>query len=60
MTLFRPSQVFSKPVWQTGTGVPADGRRDLPDVAMIASAIPAEINTAIPNEMYSWAKYISG
>jgi pseudomonalisin len=31
------SQVFSKPGFQTGTGVPADGQRDVPDVAMIAS-----------------------
>jgi subtilase family serine protease len=32
------SGVFSKPAWQTGPGVPADGRRDLPDVSMIAWA----------------------
>ena len=29
---------FSKPSWQTGTGVPADGKRDVPDIAMHASA----------------------
>jgi hypothetical protein len=29
---------FTKPTWQTGTGVPADGKRDVPDVAMHASA----------------------
>ncbi len=28
---------FSKPSWQTGTGVPADGARDVPDVAFNAS-----------------------
>ena len=27
---------YSKPVWQRGVGVPADGVRDLPDVAMMA------------------------
>ncbi|MFL6307456.1 MAG: protease pro-enzyme activation domain-containing protein [Candidatus Sulfotelmatobacter sp.] len=27
---------YSKPVWQRGAGVPADGVRDLPDVAMMA------------------------
>jgi subtilase family serine protease len=28
---------FSKPTWQTGTGVPNDGRRDVPDVSLNAS-----------------------
>jgi hypothetical protein len=28
---------YAKPSWQTGTGVPADGKRDLPDVSMFAS-----------------------
>jgi hypothetical protein len=28
---------FSKPVWQTGTGVPNDGQRDVPDIALNAS-----------------------
>ena len=33
------SQVFTtKPAFQTGEGVPNDGVRDVPDVAMIASA----------------------
>lgn len=31
------SKVFAKPVWQTGTGVPADGVRDVPDIAFSAS-----------------------
>jgi kumamolisin len=30
------SQVFSKPAWQTGTGVPQDSARHVPDVSMIA------------------------
>lgn len=29
---------YSKPAWQTGAGVPADGVRDLPDVSLFASA----------------------
>jgi subtilase family serine protease len=29
---------YAKPTWQTGTGVPADGKRDLPDVSLFASA----------------------
>lgn len=32
-----PSQIFSKPAWQAGAGVPQDGARDLPDVSMAAS-----------------------
>jgi subtilase family serine protease len=32
-----PSSMFAKPIWQKGLGVPADGRRDVPDVAMAAS-----------------------
>jgi len=32
------STFFSKPSWQTGTGVPADGARDVPDVSISASA----------------------
>ena len=31
------STVYSKPSWQTGPGVPADGARDLPDVALAAA-----------------------
>jgi hypothetical protein len=31
------SQVFGKPSWQTGTGVPADGARDVPDISLGAS-----------------------
>ena len=33
-----PSGLFTKPAWQTGPGVPADGARDVPDVALTASA----------------------
>jgi uncharacterized protein (TIGR03437 family) len=32
------SMFFAKPSWQIGTGVPADGQRDVPDIAMPASA----------------------
>src|SRR6202167_4367499 len=31
------STIYAKPSWQTGTGVPADGRRDVPDVALTAA-----------------------
>ena len=29
---------YQKPAWQTGSGVPADGVRDLPDVSLFAAA----------------------
>lgn len=32
------SILFGKPVWQVGTGVPSDGARDVPDLALNASA----------------------
>lgn len=32
------STFFTKPSWQTGTGVPNDGQRDVPDIAVSASA----------------------
>ena len=32
------STFFAKPSWQSGTGVPNDGARDVPDVAISASA----------------------
>jgi Pro-kumamolisin, activation domain/Putative Ig domain len=31
------STIFAKPSWQAGTGVPADGFRDVPDVALNAA-----------------------
>ncbi len=31
------STFYSKPSWQAGTGVPADGKRDVPDVSLTAA-----------------------
>ena len=31
------SAFFAKPTWQTGSGVPADGMRDVPDISLPAS-----------------------
>jgi subtilase family serine protease len=31
------SAVYTKPSWQNGTGVPADGKRDVPDLALTAA-----------------------
>jgi subtilase family serine protease len=33
------STIFSKPSWQSGTGVPGDGKRDVPDIALNASNV---------------------
>ena len=30
------SVIYSKPSWQTGTGVPSDGARDIPDVSLMS------------------------
>lgn len=32
------STIYAKPSWQSGAGVPADGARDLPDVALAAGS----------------------
>lgn len=34
------SALYAKPSWQGGTGVPADGHRDIPDVSLFASDGP--------------------
>ncbi|MGA7401562.1 MAG: S53 family peptidase [Candidatus Sulfotelmatobacter sp.] len=31
------STLYAKPSWQTGTGVPADGKRDVPDVSLTSA-----------------------
>ncbi len=33
-----PSSLYPKPSWQTGPGVPADTKRDIPDVSLFAAA----------------------
>jgi subtilase family serine protease len=33
------SAVYTKPSYQSGTGVPADGKRDVPDISMVASNV---------------------
>ncbi len=32
------STIYAKPSWQTGTGVPADGKRDIPDISLTAAS----------------------
>jgi hypothetical protein len=40
------SMYFAKPAWQEGPGVPADGVRDVPDVAMFAGDSALDDSTA--------------
>jgi subtilase family serine protease len=42
-----PSVIFGKPAWQTGVGVPNDGARDIPDVAMGADGPAVGVTPAI-------------
>jgi subtilase family serine protease len=42
-----PSVIFGKPSWQTGVGVPNDGARDIPDVAMGADGPAVGVTPAI-------------
>ena len=35
--LYTCTSGYTKPSWQTGTGVPADGERDIPDVSLAAA-----------------------
>lgn len=37
--LYQCQSGYPKPSWQTGTGVPADGARDVPDVSLAAAGI---------------------
>lgn len=34
-----PSTLYSKPSWQSGPGVPGDGKRDLPDISLSAAGL---------------------
>ncbi len=43
------SAYYPKPSWQTGNGVPADGRRDVPDVSLTASGHDAYLLYIAPN-----------
>jgi hypothetical protein len=44
------SSIFAKPSWQTGTGVPSDGARDVPDISVNASTfhVPYLVCSPIP------------
>ena len=45
---------FPKPLWQTGTGVPADGVRDVPDVSFSASNVNDPYIVCTPLEVLKY------
>ncbi len=47
------SSVYGKPAWQAAPGVPADGKRDVPDVAMHASISDAYVVQAQGKTFYA-------
>jgi subtilase family serine protease len=44
-----PSAFFAKPSYQKGTGVPADGQRDTPDISLIASNLHPGVFLGVDN-----------
>jgi Pro-kumamolisin, activation domain/Bacterial Ig-like domain (group 3) len=55
-----PSKVYSKPPWQTGLGVPDDGARDVPDVALQANAFSAAYIVCQASPCLSNAEWVGG
>ena len=51
---------FTKPSWQTTTGVPADGRRDVPDVSLNASSRVGYLVTSSDNTGRTATTYVVG
>jgi subtilase family serine protease len=49
---------YAKPSWQTGVGVPADGKRDIPDVSFFAEGaqdwygLESALNDNVPGSFY--------
>lgn len=49
---------YAKPSWQTGLGVPADGKRDIPDISLLAEGGQASLgiggatSTNVPGSFY--------
>jgi hypothetical protein len=53
------STIFTKPSWQTGLGVPNDGKRDVPDVSLTAAAhdgylVYSSDNTTSTRNLYTF------
>lgn len=56
-----PSVFWTKPTWQTGTGVPTDGVRDTPDMSLSSSGHNAYLGcAAFDNETCASGGYVAG
>lgn len=51
---------FAKPSWQTTPGVPADGKRDVPDVALTASSHDGYLVYSSDNSTQTQTLYVFG
>ena len=51
---------FAKPSWQTTPGVPADGQRDVPDVALTASSHDGYLVYSSDNSTQTQTRYVFG
>jgi len=51
------STYSTKPSWQSGTGVPADGHRDIPDVSFMAANGSLSIINNAANTIYYYGSY---
>jgi hypothetical protein len=54
------STVFAKPSWQTGLGVPNDGQRDVPDVALTAASHDGYLVYSSDNTTSTRTRYTFG
>ena len=54
------STYISKPSWQSLSGVPADGKRDVPDVALNASSANGYLIISSDNTSLSSTTYVAG
>lgn len=54
------STFFSKPSWQTTPGVPADGKRDVPDVALTAATHDGYLVYSSDNTTQTQTLYVFG
>jgi len=54
------SIVFTKPSWQTGVGVPADGRRNVPDVSLTAASHDGYLVYSSDNATSTRTRYTFG
>lgn len=54
------STVFTQPAWQTGVGVPNNGRRNVPDVALAAASHDGYLVYSSDNSTSTRTRYVFG